>query len=162
MKALSIISLVLTLIAGFIAIGFTIDVSQKRSWNYGYLNDYESAYQTGGDYNTAYGYVDDNYDAIDEATQVAGLICMVYFLFLLTYSILGIVKIKTTTMKVFSIIALSLTGIFILWDIIMITNPSGLSFDEVGPAFIIFMFFGLAYSIIGTVQSFRKPKQLPS
>jgi len=100
-------------------------------------------------------------EKLDKVTGVfwtveAGFVTMGFFLMCVVLYILSLVKIKTTTMKVFSIIGLSLTGIMILWDGVMIASPSGISFNEVVPGWIFFGVAMLAFMIIGTIHAFKK------
>lgn len=88
-------------------------------------------------------------------TEEGGLVSLLFFLAFIAIDILGLVKIKTTTMKVMGILGLSISGIFLLWDLMMISSPGALSFDEVGLGFFLYCFIILAFCIVGLVQSIR-------
>lgn len=69
--------------------------------------------------------------------------------------LLGLINIKRVTNKVLSIIGLSLAALFLLWDLVMLSSPSNLSFDEVGIGFFFFTLVIVAFSIVGIIQSNR-------
>lgn len=100
-----------------------------------------------------------SWDATREAPKItfqAGLVTLLFFLFYVFINISNMVKIKTKTTRVLSIIGISLNGIIILWDFVMISSPSHISFDEVAGAWLIFAVIILAFSIVFLVQSTRK------
>ena len=68
-------------------------------------------------------------------------------------------KIKRVTNKVLSIIGISLTALFLLWDLAMLSSAERLSFDEVGVGFFFIVPVILAFSIVGIVQSNRYKRQ---
>lgn len=146
LRAFYISAIVLTVGAIIISAYFIDEVSSCRS----------SSYYSYGD---SYG-SDDNYeyyhDLAKEATVSAGIISMIYFLIMETIFILSLIRLRTKTIKVFSIIGISLTGIMIFWDALMISSPGGVSFDETGIAWIFFMIIMLAFSIVGVIHAFRK------
>jgi hypothetical protein len=90
-----------------------------------------------------------------ESTNIAVGISMVYFVFALTLYILSLVIVKTVTARVFSIIGLSLTLIMLIWGIIVLGNPTSISFDEVGGAWILYGLITLSIAIVGTAQAFQ-------
>lgn len=94
----------------------------------------------------------------EEYTIIGALWSLFFMVSFITFDIMGILKIKTTTAKVMGIIGVVITGIFILWDCAMLASPAALSFDEVGPAFVLYCFIMLAFSIVGLVQSVRYHK----
>src|SRR6478735_6277674 len=99
-KAFYISSLVLSVLFGFIIIFYIDMVSYVRNsyWGAGY----------------------DYYDSGAEKTEEAGLISLFFFSFFITTFLLGLIKIKRVTNKVLSIIGLSLTALFLLWDLVMV------------------------------------------
>ena len=147
LRAFYISAIVLTIGAIIISAYFIEEVSSCRSASYDYS------------YGDSYG-TDDNFeyyhDRSKDATVSAGIISMIYFLIMETIFILSFIRLKTKTIKVFSIIGISLTGIMIFWDALMISSPGGLSFDETGVAWIFFMVIMLAFSIVGMIHAFRK------
>ena len=147
MRGFYISILVLTFIFAGIEIFYSDEVSSARWSSYDY-NSYDS-YDSSNYNSYSYSNID------DEKTQEAGFITMGFFLVYTVLFILSLIKIKKTTMKVFSIIGLSLTGIMILWDGLMISSPSKISFDEVAPGWILYHIIMLAFAIIGTIQAFK-------
>ena len=142
MRAFYIIGIVLSVVFVFVSAYFIEEVSYERYSSYAYNSYY--------DYSTSY-----SYHSSGESTFMAGLISLVFFFYFTTVYIVGLVRIKRTTNKVLSIIGLSLTGILILWNLLMMVEPSSLSFDEIGPVWILFCFPTLAFMIVGLVQAVR-------
>jgi len=99
------------------------------------------------------------YDSGSGETEEAGLISLFFFLFFITTFLLGLIKIKRVTNRVLSIIGLALSALFLLWDLVMLSSPSGLSFDEVGIGFFFFTPVIMAFSIVGIIQSNRFKRQ---
>ena len=147
MRAFYLTLLVLTIVFAGVEIFYAEEVQSARWSSYDY-NSYDSYGSSSYD---SYQY--SNVD--DEKTMEAGFITMAFFLIYIVVFILSLIKIKKTTMKVFSIIGLSLTGIMVLWDGLMIASPSSVSFDEVAPGWVLFQVVMLAFMIIGTVQAFK-------
>ena len=156
-KAFYIVGIVFSLIFMGIISYYAEEVSDAR-WDY--LDSVYSSYD--------YGYSSYNYsmfsDNDDDLTVEGGLWSLFFIFSFIAIDLLGLLKIKTTTVKVLSIIGLSLSGIFLLWDIVMILNPSGISFDEVQPGFAFYATVMIAFTIVGLVQSvrFQKRQQQPS
>lgn len=108
------------------------------------------------DYGYNYGYdsgIDDDY------TVEMGLWSLLFFLSFVTVDLLGLLKVKTKTVKILSIIGLSLSGIFLLWNFGMISSPGSLSFDELYPAWVFYSLVMLAFGVVGLIQSIRFEKQ---
>ena len=143
------------LIAITLTIGFFVaDFYYAEEVSHARYSSYDSMYNSSDPYGSGYNSYD--YSKDDDLTVEAGFVTMGFFLMCVVLYILSLVKIKTTTMKVFSIIGLSLTGIMILWDGVMIASPSGISFNEVVPGWIFFRVAMLAFMIIGTIHAFKK------
>ena len=107
------------------------------------------------DYGYNYGYdsgIDDDY------TVEMGLWSLLFFLSFITVDLLGLIKVKTKTVKILSIIGLSLSGIFLLWNFGMISSPGSLSFDELYPAWVFYSMVMLAFGVVGLIQSIRFEK----
>lgn len=139
MKALNIIGLVLSI--GLIGISFYyLDVVSSARWNDFFNDDY-------------------NYSAINsitsKLTEEVGVISFIFFLFFTFLYIANLVKIKTTSSKVFAIIGLSFTFLIMVWDGVMYISSSRISFDEVGPAWVFYSLLCLAFCIVHLVQSVR-------
>lgn len=117
-----------------------IDEVSSSRYDY-YMSDYP------------YGY--SSYNSSGESSFTMGIISLLFFFYFITVDIAGIAKIKLTTTKVLSIIGLSLSGIFLLWNFAMMAEPNSISFDEIGPAWILYSLVMLAFMIVGLVQSIR-------
>lgn len=140
-KAFYISSLVLSVLFSVIVL-YYIDLVASTRYSYLYTGDIGLSYNSGSG-----------------ETEEAGLISLFFFLFFATTFLLGLIKIKRVTNRVLSIIGVSLTALFLLWDLVMLSSPSGLSFDEVGIGFFFFIPVIVAFSIVGIVQSNRFKKQ---
>ena len=141
-KAFYISSLVLSVLFGFIIIYYIDLVNSAR---------YPDSFWDVADF---YGV---NEGAVK--TEEAALISLLFFSFFITTFLLGLVKIKRVTNKVLSIIGLSLSALFLLWDLVMWSSPSSLSFDEVGIGFFFFIPMVVAFSIVGIIQANRFKRQ---
>ncbi len=142
-RAFSIVAIVFG-IALIILTGFYAEEVRSARWNSWDSFSFES-------YG---GYSDSNDD--DNLTQQMGFISAAFFAFFIFTYILYLVKVKTKTTKVLSIIGLSITGIMLLWDLVMIASPGSVSFDETAPGWVFYCFIAIAFAIVGTVHSFRK------
>lgn len=91
-------------------------------------------------------------------TREAGFVTLLFFLFYVFVNISNMVRVKTVTTKVLSIIGISFNGIILIWCGLMISTPTHLSFDEVSGAWFVFAMIMLAFSIVYLVQSLKKPK----
>ncbi len=151
MRVLYIIAMVLTL--GFIIADFYY-MEEVSSARYSSYDNYYSSDPYGYSGYDSYS----SYEEDDDITVQAGIVTLIFFLAFTALFILSLVNLKTMTVKVFSIIGLSLTFIIMLWDGLMISSPGGISFDEVGPAWVFYGLFMIAASIIGTVHAFRPKK----
>ena len=147
MRAFYLIAIVFSLafvITSAIYIGKVINARTEalfRSLSYDSYDSYGSSYYDSGE--------------DDSLTQEAGFISLFFLVFYAVVEVMTFIKLKTKTMKVITIIGISFTGIMLAWDALMISSPGGISFDEVGVAFMLFGIIQLAFSIIGTVHAFR-------
>ena len=156
MRAFFITACVLTLIYIVAAFGIVSQVSSARNMAfYEMLNDYSSDSYTYDDYSYDSGYSDMYEDEAESGTRLGGIISVVFMLISAVIFMLALMKIKTKTMKVMSIIGLSISGLFLLWGFLPMTSPSGVSFDEVGPAFGLAGIAILAFNIVGTIHAFK-------
>lgn len=148
MRAFYLTTLVLTLVFIIVSFIYIEKVHSARmdalfsSLSYDSYNSYGSSYYDSG--------------RDDKMTQEMGLISLFFFLVYITVEILTFVKLKTKTMKVLTIIGISFTGIMLAWDALMISSPGGISFDEVGPVWVLFGIIQLAFCVVGVVHAFRK------
>ncbi|HLP53691.1 MAG TPA: hypothetical protein VK151_01625 [Fluviicola sp.] len=153
-KAFYIASIVLS-VAFLIVVGVYIDMVESERLSY-FLNSYDS-YSPYSSYSSMY-----TYDYSSEYTFEGALISLLFILFFLTTDLLGLMKVKTKTTKVLSIIGLSLGGIFLFVDVIMILSPDSSSFDEGGGGLLFYGLIVLAFSIVGLIQSVRYGNQKKS
>jgi hypothetical protein len=98
-------------------------------------------------------------DEVANITFTASLWSLFFFLSFITIDLMGLLKVKTTTTKVFSIIGLSITGIFLIWNFAVMSSPGSIDFEEVYPGYLLYCFIMLSFSIVGLVQSVRYFKQ---
>jgi hypothetical protein len=150
MRAFFITTCVLSLIYIVVAFGIASAVQSYEWSSYSSYDTYDS-YNSYDPY--AYSYDYDN--EADEATQAGGVISVIFMLISAVVFMLALMKIKTKTMKVISIIGLSISGIFLLWGFLPMTSPGGVSFDEVGPAFALAGIVLLAFNVVGTIHAFK-------
>lgn len=145
-KAFYIVGIVFSVIFLFLGAYYSEEVSSAR-WD-----SIFSSYSSFSDYGYSYNY-DSNLDEV--YTVEAGLWSLFFFLSFCAIDLLGLIKIKTRTIKVISIIGLSLSGIFLLWTFGLLSSPGSLSFDEVYPAWALYCLTMLAFGIVGLIQSVR-------
>lgn len=139
LRGLTIASLVLAIVFGFISLYYMEYVHNARmSAIFSDFDYYESARRR-----------------VSEGTMEIGLITLAFLGFFIGLYILKLIKIKTTTIKVLSIIGLSLTGIMIAWNSLMMSSPNAISFDEVGGAWVLLSLVYLGFGIPGVVHAFR-------
>lgn len=151
MRALYISVMVLSVVLCIVSLYYISEVSDARAEQLFRMFN-ENSY--GGDsYGSSYGLYDDR---DNDLTVNAGLITLFFFLFFLAVQILTFVKMKMPVMKVLNIIGVILTVLMLAWDMLMMSSPGGISFDEVGIAWVLYGVIILAFSIIGTVQAFKK------
>lgn len=124
---------------------------QDQLWEM--MNNYSSGADSYDSY-SSYSSYDDERD--NRLTAEAGLMSLFFFLFYLALGILTIIKLKTKTMKIISIIGLALTVIMSVWSMVMMGSPGAISFDEVGIVWVLYAVILLTFSVIGTVHAFKK------
>jgi hypothetical protein len=149
-KTLYILGIVFSVVF-FIVIAYYIE--EVNSARYADFSSALNAYDPYG-YNSYY-----SYDSSTGITSEAGIISVLFILFFVTMDILGLLKIKTRTIKVLSIIGLSMSGLFLLSAIVMLSDPGAMSFDEAGPGFWLYALLTLAFSITGLIQSIQFAKK---
>lgn len=148
MKALYIVGIVLSFIFIFVIGYFIQEVESARSFSsYDFSNPYGSY-----NYNSYYNNGSDD-------TMMAAIVSFFFFAFFIVASIIGLIKVKTNTNKVLSIIGLSISGIFFLWNLLVMFSPSSLSFDEVGGGWAFYSLIMLAFMIVGLVQAVKYSKR---
>ncbi len=149
-KAFYIVGIVFSVIFSGVISYYSEEVSDARFDMY--WNDYSSF--------SSYGYDDYTYSSFsssnhEDLSVEAGLWSLFFFLAFGAIDLLGLLKVKTRTMKVTAIIGLSFTGIFLLWNFGVLTSPGSMSFDEVAPGWSFYAMVMLAFTIVGLVQSVR-------
>ena len=149
-KAFYIVGIVFSIIFLFMGAYYAEEVSSAK-WS-SIFNSYSSY----SDYGYSYGSLfEDDYKDI---TVTAGLWSLFFFASFITIDLMGLLKVKTKTTKIFSIIGLSLSGIFLLWNFGVLSSPGSMSFDEVYPGWAFYCLVMLAFGIVGLVQSVRYSK----
>jgi hypothetical protein len=143
-KALYIVGIVFSVVFMMIGAYYSEEISYAR-WN-----SYFSSYSTYSDYGYSY-----DYSAANDLTVSAGLWSLFFILCFIAIDLLGLLKVKTKTVKILSIIGLSLSGIFLLWTFAVIASPGSISFDEVYPAWALYCLTMLAFTIVGLIQAVR-------
>jgi len=154
MRAFFISTVVLSLIYVIAAVVIADSVSDARSealWN-SYSTYDDSSYDSYGSYDYSY---EDYYAEAESGTRMGGIVSVFYMLISAAVFVLALMKIKTKTMKVISIIGLSLSGLFLLWGMLPVASPSGVSFDEIGAAFILAAVALLGLHIVGMIHAFK-------
>lgn len=152
-RAFYIIGIVFSVIFLFVVSYYIAEVSKARiddlfsSFN-NYSYDSYSSYSSYSSSGRAEAY-----------TSEAAMWSLFFFLVFIAIDLLGLLKVKTKTTKVLSIIGLSISGIFLLWNFAVMSSPGSLSFDEVGPGWAFYCLIMLAFTIIGLVQSVRYSKR---
>jgi hypothetical protein len=160
MRALYIIAIVVSLI---FAIGCIIIAGQVASYRtLSIFNSNYNDYMSGSSYDSGYSMYDSYRTEAHAMTTTGGVFSLLCLAFFVTLYILTLVKLKTKTMKVLSIIGLCLSGICMLVSFLPITSPGGVSFDEIGGLFVFMAVINLAFSIIGTVHAFRRKTPAPA
>ena len=146
-KAFYISGIVLSVV--FIVLGaYYAEEVQSAKW--------DNIYNSFDEYDYDYSY--DSYTSSSEykdLTREGALWSLFFFLFFIASDLLGLIKVKTKTTKVFSIIGLSITGIFFLWNFGVMLSDGGITYDEVFPGYLLYCLIMLAFSIVGLVQSVR-------
>jgi hypothetical protein len=150
MRVFSIIAIVASLILVIGTVGFIHVVDSDRSA--ASYEMYSSSSSECGSSDSMY----DSYRAEAASYTVIGTVFSLGILvFLETVYLFSLLKIKTKTMKIISIIGLSLCGILIFFSFIPISSPSACSFNEVGAFYTLFGIVSIALFIIGTIHAFR-------
>jgi hypothetical protein len=88
-----------------------------------------------------------------DLTFEGGLFLLAITLFMVFQNIFNIAKVKTMTAKVLGIIGVSLIGLALLFNLLMLAQPRNISFDEGGILWIPVALLMLAFSIVFLVQS---------
>ena len=137
MKAINIIGIILSVAILPVCVYYLEETSHARRASWDFFNEYS------------------NYTG-PSAAQVsleAGLICALFGGYFIYQIIMNLVKVKTMTSKVMSIIAISLIGLAFLINLIFIVSDGGATYDEGGQIWVIAGIIMLAFSIVFLVQS---------
>jgi hypothetical protein len=140
MKIMNIIGLVLVVIA-FTVIGYYINEVNEASWRYWSNYDYDS-----------YNY---SYPGYSSTTTEAALAMIPFTVFFIFAYIWNMIKVKTMTTRVMSIIGLSFSLLIVLVNLAVLASPGALDFTESGGFFLIYHIINLAFFIVLLVQSVR-------
>lgn len=141
MRAFYIIGIILSVVF-VIVTGYFLEEYQSARWSY-----YDYTYGSSGN--------DTMYYKMREITFTWAVVSLFFFLYYIAVDIVGLIKIKRATTKVLSIIGLSISGIMLAWNFLVMSSPSGISVDEVGGAWVLYAFMYLAFSIVGLVQAVK-------
>jgi len=142
-KALYIVGIVFSVIFLILSVGYADEVSSARWNDYSYYSyDYYDSYNYYG-------------SSASDLTMEAALWSLFFFLSFIAIDLLGLIKVKTKTTKILSIIGLSLSGIFLLWNFAVLSSPGALSFDEVAPAWVLYCLTMHVFSFFGLIQSIK-------
>lgn len=147
-RAFYIVGIVFSVVFLFITSYYAEEVQSAR---YDYLWD-DYAYSSYDSYTPYSSY---SYNNSDDLTMEAGLWSLFFLLSFLVIDILGMIKVKTKTMKVMGILGVCFTGILFLWNLLVIFDPGAISFDEVAPAWVLYCLIMLGFTIVGLIQSVR-------
>lgn len=147
-KVFYIIALIFSVVFFFIVGYYVSEVSAARSLLF--YDSYMNLYSSYGNSMTSLYSI-----SPERLTEQGGIVCLFFFLFFIFVDIMGLVKVKTPTTRVLSIIGIALGGLFILWDLMMMSSPGSMSFDEVGIGFLIYALIAMAFSLVGLIQSIK-------
>lgn len=149
-KAFYIIGIVFSVIFTFVVGYYVAEVAAARfDYLFSDLSSYSSSYYSS--YSSSSEYKD--------LTFSASLWSLFFIATFIAIDLLGLLNIKTKTTKVISIIGLCISGIFLLWNFAVMFSDGGITFDEVGGAYIFYCLIMLAFSIIGLIQAVRFAKR---
>jgi len=151
MRITYLLSILVSLFFCLMIFDYIVRVNDARNDQiYEMMNNYSS----GADSYSSYNSYDDERD--NRLTAEAGLMSLFFFLFFLALGILTLIKLKTKTMKIISIIGLALTLIMSAWSAVMMGSPGAISFDEVGVVWVLYAVIMLTFGVIGTMHAFKK------
>lgn len=94
-----------------------------------------------------------------DLTFEGALFLLAITLFMVFQNIFNIAKVKTITAKVLGIIGVSLVGLALLFNLLMLAEPRNVSFDEGGQLWMLVGLLMLAFSIVFLVQSVNYHKK---
>ncbi len=160
MRAFFISATVLSIIFIVACAGISSSVSSAR-WDYLWNSTYDD-YST--DYYDDYSYDDysyddygygDSYEEAENMTRVGGIVSVLYMLISAGAFLLALMKIKTKTMKVISIIGMSLAGLLFLIAMVPTAVPDEMYFDECAGVFILGAIALLGLHVVGIVHAFK-------
>lgn len=145
-KALYIVGIVFAIIFTFVIGYYAAEVASARldylfSDFSSYGSSYYDSYSSGSEYK--------------DLTFTASLWSLFFIASFIAIDLMGLLNVKTKTAKVFSIIGLSISGIFLFWNFAVMFSDGGITFDEIAGAYIFYCLIMLAFCIIGLVQAVR-------
>ena len=100
-----------------------------------------------------------SYSKITEEAALSTGIIFCFFIFMFLF---GLLRVKTRTSKVLSIIGGVLSFCFVVWAIVVFMSPSAISFDEVFFVWLLFSLIVISFSIVGLIQSVRFRRMIKS
>ncbi len=141
MKIVNIIGLVLVVVVLAI-IGYYINEVDEAQWRYWSSYDYDD-------------YLNYSYPDYNSITFEAALVMIPFTVFFVLGYIWNIIKVKTVTAKVMSIIGLSFSLLIVLINLLVLVDGGAMSFDESGGFFAVYHVINLAFFIVLLVQAVR-------
>lgn len=144
MRIVNIIGLVLVFVV-LAVIGYYINEINEAKWAYWNNYDYKE-----------YHYPDYYFNTV---TFEAALLMMPFTIFFILAYIWNMIKVKTTSTRVFTIIGLSFSLIIGLINWMILVESQSFVFSESGRLFVIYHIITLAFFIVLLVQSVRYKKR---
>lgn len=141
MKIVNIIGLVLVVVV-LAVIGYYINEVDEAQWRYWSSYDYND-------------YLNYSYPDYNSITFEAALVMIPFTVFFVLGYIWNIIKVKTVTAKVMSIIGLSFSLLIVLINLLVLVDGGAMSFDESGGFFAVYHVINLAFFIVLLVQAVR-------
>lgn len=147
-RALYIIGIVFSFIF-LIVIGYYIEEVSSARLSY-LFSSFDFDYGYGSSYNS-YG----SSSEYKDLTVNGAIWSALFILAFVGIQLVGLIKVKTKTIKVLSIVGLALSAIFLFWSLGVMASPGSMSYDEVGGGFGLYALIMMAFSIVGLIQSVR-------
>lgn len=98
--------------------------------------------------------------SIGDVSFEIGMRLLFFLALFVIVDLVGLMKVKTKGMKSRAIIGLCLSGVIFLWNLLMISSPDAISYDEVGIAWIFYGLVIFILMIVGYAQSRKYYKNL--
>ena len=142
MKIINLLGAALSAVMIWVAYYFTDLVAQIRG---DYLMD------------MLFGYGDSGYNRAPGKTEEAAVTMLMFIIVFIIFLILNMKKVKTKAAKSIGMIGLIVSILMGAWAGLVIAEPGGMSFDEVGIAFLSYASLSLLFFIICLTQVGKAP-----